>query len=281
MSSPTVTGSTASATGAQSATATKRLEEDLHQFMNLLVTQLKNQDPLDPMDSTEFTNQLVQFAGVEQQIHTNANLEKLLKLESSSQVAGMVDYIGKVVEVSGGKLVEFDGKKPVEYSYTLDKKSFKTTIIIRDKDDKVVFTKDGEHDSGRHDATWDGRDKDGNIVKPGVYTVEVSATEMVDGKRKPMKVYQTTKLEVTGVTVEQGKIMLIMGGTYASIDDILAVSAPKTSADASADTESEASEASTDEETEPKTDKTADASTDTESEASEESTDEKTEPKTA
>ena len=73
------------------------------------------------MDLTEFTNQLVQFASVEQQINTNANLKKLLKLESSPQVASMVDYIGKVVEVSGGKLVEFDGKKPVEYSYTLIK----------------------------------------------------------------------------------------------------------------------------------------------------------------
>ena len=278
MSSPTVTGSAASATGAQSAAATKRLEEERHQFMNLLAAQLKNQDPLNPMDSTEFTNQLVQFASVEQQINTNANLEKLLKLESSSQVASMVDYIGKVVEVSGGKLVEFDGKKPVEYSYTLDKKSFKTTITIRDEDKKVVFTADGEHDSGRHDATWDGRDKDGNIVKPGVYTVEVSA---LDEKRKAIKVYQTTKLEVTGVTVEKGKVVLIMGDTYASIDDILAVSAPKTSADASTDKKSEASKESTDEKTETKTDKTADASTDKKSEASEESKDEKTETKTS
>ena len=61
-----------------SGTAKAKLDQDLNQFLNLLVTQLKNQDPLDPMDANEFTSQLVQFASVEQQIYQNANLEKLL-----------------------------------------------------------------------------------------------------------------------------------------------------------------------------------------------------------
>ena len=66
--------------GSQSSQAKSKLDDDLNQFLNLLVAQLQNQDPLDPMDANEFTSQLVQFASVEQQIFQNSNLEKLLKL---------------------------------------------------------------------------------------------------------------------------------------------------------------------------------------------------------
>ena len=62
----------------QAAVAQKKLDEDLNRFLTLLITQLENQDPLDPMDASEFTSQLVQFASVEQQISQNSNLEKLL-----------------------------------------------------------------------------------------------------------------------------------------------------------------------------------------------------------
>ena len=97
--SGTTSGSTAD--GTQSANSEAQLEEDLNRFLNLLVTQLKNQDPLDPMDSSEFTSQLVQFASVEQQIFQNSNLETLVELQQTNQISSMVDFIDKVVEVDG------------------------------------------------------------------------------------------------------------------------------------------------------------------------------------
>ena len=88
-----VSESTVPVTGGAAALSQTKLEENLNQFLNLLVTQLKNQDPLEPMDSTEFTSQLVQFASVEQQIYTNASMEKLLNLEETSQISTMVNFI--------------------------------------------------------------------------------------------------------------------------------------------------------------------------------------------
>src|SRR3989338_691013 len=100
-----LTSSTASATTtgttSQAAQSDAKLKDDLNKFLNLLVTQLKHQDPLDPMDATEFTSQLVQFASVEQQIHQNANLEKLIALQQGSQISSLVNYIGMNVEATG------------------------------------------------------------------------------------------------------------------------------------------------------------------------------------
>lgn len=220
----TVSGSTSLTAGTQSGNAADKLDEDLNQFMNLLVTQLQNQDPLDPMDATEFTNQLVQFASVEQQIYQNSNLEQLLALQSTSQVADMVNYIGNVVEISGGNMVNFDGAEAATYSYSLSENSATTTINIRDQDGISVFTTDGQTTTGRHDATWDGRNQNGNIVPPGIYTIQISA---LDGKGNLLDVFQTSELTVTGAAVDNGEISLIMGDTFANFNDVLAVKAPK------------------------------------------------------
>jgi len=90
--------------GSNSEQAQAKLEDDLNQFLDLLVTQLQNQDPLDPLDANEFTSQLVQFASVEQQIYQNSNLEKLLNLQETNQISQMVDFIGNKVEFFGQKL---------------------------------------------------------------------------------------------------------------------------------------------------------------------------------
>ena len=87
--------------GTKSSESSDKLEEELGRFLNLLVTQLKNQDPLDPLDANEFTSQLVAFAGVEQQIFANANLEKLLKLEQTNQISALVDFIGRFLRQRG------------------------------------------------------------------------------------------------------------------------------------------------------------------------------------
>ena len=117
--------------GTQSADDQARLEEDLNQFLTLLVTQLENQDPLDPMDSTEFTSQLVQFASVEQQIKQNTNLEQLVGLQQNNQISSMVNFIDKLVEVEGQSIPLEDGQ--AEFTYTLPVNAKSASIIIRPK----------------------------------------------------------------------------------------------------------------------------------------------------
>ena len=91
--------STLSNIQSQNATSSATLAENFETFLTLLTAQLQNQDPLEPVDSTEFTNQLVQFAGVEQQIQTNQNIADLISITASSTAAGLSNYLGKSIEI--------------------------------------------------------------------------------------------------------------------------------------------------------------------------------------
>ena len=104
------TTSATTATGDSRAAAdSSKLNDNLNRFLTLLITQLQHQDPLQPMDANEFTQQLVQFASVEQQIYQNANLEKMLALQKGTQASNLVNYIGAAVETEGTEL-RLDGR---------------------------------------------------------------------------------------------------------------------------------------------------------------------------
>jgi flagellar basal-body rod modification protein FlgD len=206
------------------ADATK-LNEDLNRFLNLLVTQLKNQDPLDPMDSTEFTSQLVQFASVEQQINTNANIEKMLTLQQASQVADMVNFIGTTVEAKGDEVPLDNGK--AEFTYEFASNADDVTITIRDASGLTVFSQDGETSSGKHTFTWDGKSAGGVQNTDGAYTVIVNA---LDVQGKVLDVDQTILGRVTGAGAEDGIVTLFLGDISTSMEKVLSVkeSDPKT-----------------------------------------------------
>jgi len=121
-----VTAASTTADLSKSESSKQKLAEDLNQFMNLLVTQLQHQDPLDPMDPNEFTTQLVQFASVEQQIQGNSNLEQMLKLQQTSLLGTVVGYIGKQIEVSGNEMPLENGVASAHYDLSANSKS---TII--------------------------------------------------------------------------------------------------------------------------------------------------------
>ena len=143
----------------KAAADSAKLNEDLNRFLNLLITQLKHQDPLDPVDSTEFTSQLVQFASVEQQIKTNANIERMLTLQQASQVADMVNFIGTTVEAKGNEVPLENGK--AEFTYEFATNADNVTITIRDASGLTVYSQDGETSSGKHTFIWDGKSAGG------------------------------------------------------------------------------------------------------------------------
>lgn len=205
-------------TTTQSGAAQAKLNGDLNQFLNLLVTQLQNQDPLDPMDATEFTSQLVQFASVEQQIYANANLEQLVSLQNSNQNVAMVNYLGTTIEAFGNMVNLSDGS--AEFSYTLATNANDATISIRDTDGKVVYTESAETESGIHYFTWDGKDANGIQKADGPYTVTVSA---LDAQGKLISVSQTVIGRVTGASTVEGAPYLFMGDVGVTIDDVVTV----------------------------------------------------------
>jgi len=203
----------------QAAQSSTSLANDFDTFLTLLTTQLQNQDPLEPMDSSEFTNQLVQFSTVEQTIRTNQNLENLVGLTASQMSNDAVGYIGKEISALGDTTVLKDGS--AQWSYAFENQSDQTTIIIKDDTGKIVYTQQGEKDSGAHDFVWDGKDNAGNQLPDGAYTLDVTA---IDANGAPITVATGIKGNVTSVTLVGDQPLLTMGDVSVPLSDVLSVS---------------------------------------------------------
>jgi flagellar basal-body rod modification protein FlgD len=203
---------------AKSGQSQVKLQEDLNRFLNLLVTQLKNQDPLDPLDATEFTSQLVQFASVEQQIYQNANLEKLINLTQVSQVSTMVDFIGRTVEATGQDFPLENGE--AKFSYAFGSNVSKGTIHIVNGNGLTIFSADADTSAGKHVFTWDGRDKNGVKLGDGKYMAVVTAQ---DAQGKILSVEHTVFGRVTGAGADKGAVTLFMGDIPVALDAIQSV----------------------------------------------------------
>jgi flagellar basal-body rod modification protein FlgD len=199
------------------------LAGDLDTFLHLLTTQLKNQDPLSPMEATEFTGQLVQFAAVEQQIAGNKTMEDLLAVQNASLAASVVGFIGTDIVASGPGLPLQEGL--AEYTYTLANNAKTTSITIFDDKGSVVVTKPGETTSGIHTSTWDGKGSEGQKMPDGSYTIEVTPLGLHE------EVIQNTvrvKAQITGVNMETGTTVLEAGKVSIPLNNVLSVKQPAT-----------------------------------------------------
>lgn len=204
--------------GGGTSAAASTLADTFDTFLALLTTQLKNQDPLDPMKSSEFTSQLVQFAGVEQSINTNKKLDQLVQLQTSSQLNSAVSFIGRTVEVISDLLLLKDGAAKV--SYGLDRNAAQTIISITDQNGRAVRAVRGETDAGRHEFEWDGRDSNGLQVPDGVYGFSVVAT---DGDEETIDTIAASFGRVTGVEVVDNAPRLNIGELGVPFDAVFAV----------------------------------------------------------
>ena len=207
-------------TGTSSQVASKNLSADMNTFLTLLTTQLKYQDPLDPMDTAEFTNQLVQYSSVEQAIQTNSKLETLLSLNIANLGAQAVSYMGKVAQVLGDVMPLEGGK--AKATYTLDKNVSSAVITVKDMNGKVVYSEQGKITSGTHEFTWDGKDSDGNQLEDGAYQIVVS-TKVPTGETSAT-VTTTVFGRVTGVASDSNGVYVGLGDAVtANLGDILTV----------------------------------------------------------
>ena len=226
---PIEAAATSGATSKSDA-STQKLAEDMDQFMNLLVTQLQNQDPLDPMDANEFTSQLVQFAGVEQQIQGNANLEQMVEMQKTTLLGYMVSYIGAGVELDSKELPLIGGTESADGlpltgglaagSYDLEQDAAKTTIVITSSTGKVVYFGDGETTAGRHEFLWEGIDTQGLPVKDGLYEFTVAA---LDRDGEPVNIAHTVFGIVDSLSMEDGEAIMNVGDGQFRLEDVLSI----------------------------------------------------------
>lgn len=193
-----------------------KLAADFNAFLNLLTAQLKHQDPTAPMDSTQFTTQLVQFAQVEQQIQSNDNLEKLLQMQKANRMTSALGYIGARVTAESNYLPLQEGKG--EFSYVLQSDAKETTVGVYDEKGRLVKSFTGATKAGVHEVKWDGTDNNGEPVEDGRYEVRVVAKNS-DGKAVWTGVAVTGA--VTGVSSIGDVVTLMMGKVGIPLDNIL------------------------------------------------------------
>jgi flagellar basal-body rod modification protein FlgD len=199
------------------------LAEDFDSFLNLLTTQLQNQDPLDPMKSNEFTNQLVKFSEVEQALKTNDKLDELLTLQGDSKTNTAVSMIGKNVAAESSQF-RLEGDSAT-IGYNLAGKADTAAISIANQDGEIVRTLQVSPDAGEHEVTWDGTDSNGAELDDGVYTMQLSA---VDSQNKTVKGNTFANNEVKGFEERDGTVHLQLGGYEVKLDDVKAVRASDT-----------------------------------------------------
>jgi flagellar basal-body rod modification protein FlgD len=181
------TGSTSASTS--SAASNSSIAGNFDQFLQLLTTQLKNQSPLDPLDTNQFTEQLVSFAGVEQQLKTNETLSTLLSINMATTATNAVAYIGSTITADGASSQLKNGK--AEWSINAAKGGT-ATITIKDKNGSVVKTMTQNLVAGDQKFTWDGKTSIGGDAAAGEYQLTVDA---VDVNGQPV----TTKTQIKGV----------------------------------------------------------------------------------
>ena len=176
-------------------------------FLTMLVAQLKNQDPLNPMQGSEFSAQLAQFSSLEQLFNVNSNLESLQGSFDQGNEKNYLDYIGKQVSVKDSTFALADGKS-IGGAYELNEAS-SVVINIYDADGlQVAQLTPGSQEAGIHDVGWSGKGEAGELFPNGQYTYEVYSLGD-NGSFAPVDTGFNGK--ITGVTFENGSAYLLMG----------------------------------------------------------------------
>lgn len=218
---PTTANATASNQTASSQAA-EAVNENFDLFLSLLTTQLQNQDPLDPMDTSEMTSQLVQFSSVEQTIATNTNLEQLISLTKSQTSGNAVDYIGKEVEaLSTASKIANGGS--TSWRYSLANTSPEVTLNVIDSSGSVVYSETLANDAGTFDFAWDGKETDGSPAPDGTYFLTASA---VDAEGAAIQTDVRTKGIVDSVDFTSDPPILMIGNIPVSLDNVTSVTTP-------------------------------------------------------
>ncbi|SRR5579862_126571 len=166
-------------------------------FLTMLTTQLKNQDPLSPVDTSQFTQQLVSFSEVEQQINTNKNLQQLLNLQTTDQAIAAAPLVGDTIKFNSPTTTLAGGK--AYFNYSLPSNSASTTIQVADASGNVVYAATGNTAAGAHDFAWNGQTSGGvQLPDGGQYTLSVVAK---DANNNPITATVTAYGAVDGVDI--------------------------------------------------------------------------------
>jgi flagellar basal-body rod modification protein FlgD len=211
------TTSNASSSSSSSSTGVDKstIAGNFQTFLTLLTTQLKNQNPLDPLDTNQFTQQLVQFAGVEQQLRQNEQLSTLVSLEKSAQTTTALAYVGQTVAVDG-QTAALNSSGQANWTLQVPKTS-SSTVTITSATGQTVYTGSYTMNPGTQTFTWDGRDNSGVKWPAGNYKLSVTAK---DTSGQAVSIATEVQGIVDSVDLTQSPPVLSIGGQNFTLDKI-------------------------------------------------------------
>jgi len=199
------------------ASDSKSIAGNFDTFLSLLTTQLKNQNPLNPLDTNQFTSQLVQFSSVEQQLKTNTYLQAMMDATQNSANNAAVSYIGKTVTATGTTSDLKNGA--ATWSFNLPQAAT-MTATIKDAKGNQVYSETGSMAAGNGQFKWDGTGTDGTVEPDGTYTITLSAKNSSGAYVAAST--QTTGV-VTGVDLSGSVPSLIVGTSNIKLSDVTSV----------------------------------------------------------
>lgn len=210
--------SIAAVTGSAGAAAMKKATGfSKDDFLTLFITQMKNQDPLSPMDSTEFLGQLAQLTEVEQAYNTNANLEKLMKQQDSAASLAAVAFIGREIEAESSS-IRYGGESGISIHFSLPSPIREGNLSISDGSGRVVKMIPLRNSaSGRNQVDWDGKTESGSRAPSGEYRVAVTGTAADGSTITGVPVIRGT---VDAVSLEGATPVLTVGSFTVPLTDV-------------------------------------------------------------
>jgi flagellar basal-body rod modification protein FlgD len=219
--SPIVSGTTPLPAGSSSASnsnalASQQIAGNFQSFLTLLTTQLQNQNPLDPLDTNQFTQQLVEFAGVQQQLNTNSSLSTLVSLQQTAQSTQALSFVGKTAAVSGDTTTLSNSSASWELNVPANSN---VTLNITNSTGQTVYTKTFSSVAAGNNQpfTWNGQGTDGSQLPDGQYKLTATGT---DGSGNSVAISTEVVGVVSSVDLTQSPPLLSIGGQSYTVNQI-------------------------------------------------------------
>jgi flagellar basal-body rod modification protein FlgD len=215
---PAGSSSSGSSAAASNSMASQQIAGNFQSFLMLLTTQLQNQNPLDPLDTNQFTQQLVEFAGVQEQLNTNDSLSTLVSLQQTAQATQALNFVGKTAVVSGGTAALTNSSATWELNVPT---TSTVNISIANAQGQTVFTGSYSATAGDNQPfTWDGKGSDGTQWPDGQYTLTATAA---DSTGNPVAVATQVAGTVNSVDLTQTPPLLSINGQSYTVSQVRSI----------------------------------------------------------
>jgi flagellar basal-body rod modification protein FlgD len=222
---PTTTSTTSTAQAA-GVVGSQQLEGNFNTFLTLLTTQLQNQDPLSPMDTSQFTSQLVEFASVEQQVNMNTNLQALMSMQQTSDSLQALQLVGANVTINSNTATLSEAtSSPATWGFSSPSPAT-GAVTITSSTGQVAYTGTTSLSAGNQTYTWNGQGNNGVTWPDGNYTLTITAT---GANGQPVTVSTQVQGTISSVNITQNPPMITVGGQNYPISAIQSINSGSSS----------------------------------------------------